>query len=174
MPAHKTAGCVIWITGLSGAGKTTLARALMPHLPPRSLLLDGDELREVLEATTSSFDYTGRKALAFTYARLAHMLARQGLTVVVATISLFHEIHIWNRKYLPGYVEVFLDVPKNVRCTRDPKGLYAAEASGQQRLAGGEIAVEFPASPDIVFFGKEKVSECVEKLINFLYKNQLL
>lgn len=89
---QRAGGRVIWLTGLSGAGKTTLARALLKYLP-RAVLLDGDELREALGVATSGFDAASRKKLALTYARLAGLLARQGLTVVVATISLFHDVH---------------------------------------------------------------------------------
>lgn len=148
--AVRPGGQVIWITGLSGAGKTTLAQALMPHLPRASILLDGDELREVLGSATSGFDRTSRKALAFTYARLARLLARQGLVIVVATISLFHSLHTWNREHLPHYFEIFLDTPEDVRRTRDPKGIYAANAEGHDNtLVGGGIAAEIPLAPDL-------------------------
>lgn len=142
-------GRVIWITGLSGAGKTTLAKALLPHLPG-AVLLDGDALREVFGAQNTAFDASGRKKLALTYARMAGLLARQGLTVIVATISLFHEVHAWNRDNLPGYMEIFLDVPDEERRRRDPKGLYAAEQTGEVRhMAGGETKVELPLRPHL-------------------------
>ena len=89
-------GRVIWITGLSGSGKTTLAKALQKELPG-SILLDGDELREALGSANHGFDVESRKKLAKTYARLAGLLARQGFIVLVATISLFHDLHAWNR-----------------------------------------------------------------------------
>lgn len=165
MPA-ATKGRVIWITGLSGAGKSTLARALAARLP-HAVLLDGDDLRAVLGATSSSFDRDGRLALAQTYARLCKLLADQGHTVIIATISLFHEIHAWNRENLPGYLEVFLDVPEEVRRKRDPKGLYAAEKAGKVRhMAGAETAVDFPQSPHIVLPTAElTLEECVQKII---------
>lgn len=150
MPPSTQNGRVIWITGLSGAGKSTLARALLTHLPG-AILLDGDDLRAALGATGAGFDRAGRLALARTYARLCKLLADQGHTVVMATISLFHEIHAWNRANLPGYLEVFLDVPEAVRRRRDPKGLYAAEKAGTVRyMAGAEISVDVPQAPDIV------------------------
>jgi len=150
MTKEKTIyGRVIWITGLSGAGKTTLARVLLPHLP-HAILLDGDEMRETLGELGRGFDAASRKRLALTYARWARLLARQGFTVVVATISLFHEVHAWNREHLPHYLEVFLDVPEDVRRQRDPKGLYRGQTEGRvAEMAGLATKVELPLQPHV-------------------------
>lgn len=153
-------GRVIWITGLSGAGKTTFASTLLPYLPETTILLDGDELRAVLGVASSGFDYQSRKQLAFTYARFAQLLAKQGFTVVVATISLFHDLHAWNRENLPNYLEIFLDVPEAIRKARDPKGLYQAVAQGKEtQMAGSAITVEFPLQPDLKLSPPDKVTE---------------
>lgn len=142
-------GRVIWITGLSGAGKTTLARALAARLPG-AITLDGDELRWALGAENTGFDAGSRKKLALAYARIAALLARQGFVVIVATISLFHEVHAWNRVNLPNYLEVFLDVSETTRRKRDPKGLYAGERKGiVNAMAGGETKIETPENPDL-------------------------
>lgn len=166
MPSSgKIFGRVIWITGLSGAGKTTLARALLEHLP-EAILLDGDELREALGAADSGFDAASRKKLALTYAKLARLLARQGVTVVVATISLFHDVHAWNREHLPDYLEVFLDVPEDVRRQRDPKGLYAAEQAGRvTAMAGRATRVELPRFPHLRLDGSQSLEEAVRSVL---------
>lgn len=159
-------GRVFWITGLSGAGKSTLARALQARLP-QSILLDGDELRAVLGATASGFDRQSRLELARTYARLCGLLAGQGHTVIMATISLFHEIHAWNRENLPGYREIFLDVPEEGRRRRDPKGLYAAAQAGSVRqMAGAETPVDLPQAPHLVLHtARLSLEECVEAVL---------
>ena len=124
---------VVWITGLSAAGKTTLATAvvrwLREHGEP-AVLLDGEDLREALGATARDRD--SRLVIAFQYARLARMIARQGVTAVVGTVGLFSEIHEWNRANQPGYFEVFLKVPLEELRRRDRKGLY-------RRFDAGEI-----------------------------------
>lgn len=170
--ADLSKGRVIWITGLSGAGKSTLARALVARLP-YAVLLDGDDLRTVLGATASGFDRAGRLALAQTYARFCKLLADQGHTVVIATISLFHEIHTWNRENLPGYLEVFLDVSEEERRRRDPKGLYAAAQAGNVRhMAGAETVVDFPKAPDITLPTAEmSLEDCVLAVLACLEKN---
>jgi len=142
-------GCVLWITGFSGSGKTTLAKALLPHLGPKAILLDGDELREVLGVANCCFEPEDRLRLAFTYARLARMLARQGCRVVVATISLFHAVHDWNRGHLPNYLEILLDVPEDERRRRDPKGLYAQANNSQGPKMSHQQQAELPLQPHL-------------------------
>jgi adenylylsulfate kinase len=146
-------GSVIWITGLSGSGKTTLASILSPLLKTRGekvVLLDGDDLRAVLEAERSGYDREGRKKLAFIYARFCGLLASQDFTVICSTISLFHDLHRWNRENLPGYFEVFLDVPESKRRKRDSKGLYASvDIGGVENVAGIDVEAEFPLYPDM-------------------------
>lgn len=167
----KSSGRVIWITGLSEAGKTTLARALLPHLPGQTVLMDGDDLRRALELYRIGYDGESRRTLGLTYSRLARMLADQGATVVVAAIALFHEIHDWNRANLPRYFEVFLDVPADVLRSRDSKGLYAAERQGAVRnVAGSDTLVEFPERPDLRIRndGSVSVAECVDLVLTGL------
>ena len=161
LPKDLNKGRVFWITGLSGAGKTTLAKALQKALPG-SLLLDGDELREALGSESRGFDAESRRQLALSYARLAGLLARQGATVIVATISLFHELHAWNRANLPGYVEIFLDVPEEVRRRRDPKGLYAANV---RHMAGAEVKAELPLDPHLRLCGSESLETALARVL---------
>jgi cytidine diphosphoramidate kinase len=150
-------GRVIWITGLSGAGKSTVSEILVERLlkdDPRTVFLDGDELRVVLAAASAvgaDHERTQRLELALCYARLCRLLASQGLTVVIATISLFREVHAWNRKNLPGYVEVYLRVPLEELRRRDPKGLYRRHLAGEVRnVAGLDFDIDEPVAPDIL------------------------
>ncbi len=120
-------GRVVWITGLSGAGKSTVSAHLRPHLlraDPKTIFLDGDDLRAVMAAASVDGADHGRAQrleLAQRYARLCRLLALQDFTVVIATISLFREVHEWNRNNLPGYVEVYLKVPVEELRRRDPR-----------------------------------------------------
>lgn len=146
----------IWITGLSGAGKSTLATALVPLLKGRGehvVFLDGDALREVFGAfdfNSENHKREARIALAMRYSHLCRILSGQGLTVVIATISMFAEVHAWNRDKVPGYFEVFLPVPMEVLRMRDPKGIYGRFDAGElSDVAGLDLLVDEPAEPDL-------------------------
>ncbi len=119
-----------------------------------ALILDGDELREVFGAVTASSQNHAREArlaLAMQYSRLCRLIAGQGLTVVVATISLFKEVHEWNRSHLPGYLEVYLKVPMEELSRRDPKKIYERARLGDlKHVAGVDLEVDFPTAPHIL------------------------
>jgi adenylylsulfate kinase len=117
---------VVWITGFSGAGKTTLARAVSKQLCSTGLhplLLDGDEMRAVL-GEESGVSHEERRKLSHVYSRLARLLSEQGFLVIVATISMFEEVRRWNRDNNKQYIEVYLRISQQERELRDAKGLY--------------------------------------------------
>lgn len=168
---------VIWITGLSGSGKTTLAHEVVRHLRLAGesvVRLDGDELREVFGAVASNaknHSCEGRCTLAFQYAHLCRVIAGQGITVVIATISLFKEIHAWNRENLPGYFEVYLKVPIDELRRRDPKGIYRRFDAGELTdVAGLDLPVDEPEAADFVveFNPKRSVKENADEVIGAL------
>ena len=168
---EKELGQVLWITGLSGSGKTTLAKALYPHFT-KAILLDGDILREMLgpfATSQESYHLEKRKELAFLYARFCKMLSMQGFTVIIATISLFHDLHAWNRENLPQYCEIFLDISEETRKSRDPKGLYKKQEKGQAVMTGMEITAEFPKNPHAIIQEKETLELVIEKILEILH-----
>ncbi|PWC31706.1 adenylyl-sulfate kinase [Azospirillum sp. TSO22-1] len=147
------AGEVYWVTGLSGAGKSTVAARLRERLIAAGrccVLLDGDALRAVL-GVEGDHHPDARRRLAFTYARLCRELAGQGLTVICATMSMFHDVRRWNREHIAGYREIYLKVPRDELARRDAKGLYAAAAAGTiDHVVGVHVEPEEPESPDLV------------------------
>ena len=153
-----TDGRVIWITGLSGAGKSTVARATAEQLREIGItpvLIDGDEIREAIRDPHTGHDPASRLANAYRISRLAKLMAEQGHTVIVATMSLFHEIHAWNRKHLPNYFEVWIEVDLLTLQTRDPHGLYSQAVKGvTHNVAGIDLAYERPENPDLILKNK--------------------
>ncbi len=175
-------GRVLWITGLSGAGKSTLAKEvvlLLRAYPNPVVMLDGDELREVLGAVAANAQNHGREgrlALAMQYARLCRVIAAQGFTVVIATVSLFREVHDWNRANLPGYFEVYLKVPLEELRRRDPKGIYRGfDAGAVTNVAGLDLSIEEPDAANwVVEFepGRSVAAVAEELLSRFNERNE--
>lgn len=140
-------GNVLWITGYPGSGKTTLAKCLIQQSQFEAVLLDGDELRKAL----NNHDYSleGRKSLSFQYARLAKLLADQGLFVVVSVVALFNDIHTWNRANIKNYKEVFLNPSLEVLQQRNKMGLYGTSEYFDKVLSGAE-RYQTPQQPDLI------------------------
>jgi adenylylsulfate kinase-like enzyme/phosphohistidine swiveling domain-containing protein len=151
--ANEVQGRVFWITGLSGAGKSTVGERLWQRLRNvgrPAILLDGDKLRYAI-AEDLSHPIEDRRRSAMRNGRLCRLLAEQGMDVVCATISMFHEVQRWNRTHIPGYCEIYLRVPIAEVERRDPKGIYARARNGTAaNVVGIDIAAEEPEAPDLV------------------------
>jgi adenylylsulfate kinase len=149
-------GVVVWITGFPSAGKSTFAEALAAALRERSracVVLDGDAVRHALG---DAFGY-GDDARARYYealARLASLVASQGLITIVPATASQRAFRDRARALAPSFVEVFVDVPIDECAKRDAKGLYAAVARGEAKnLPGLDAPFEAPEAPDVVARG---------------------
>jgi bifunctional enzyme CysN/CysC len=143
---------LIWITGYSGAGKTTVARLVSDKLKKKNvpvILLDGDEIRSIL-GERYGHDLDERRQLAYVYGRLCKKISDCGVTVVIATIAMFEAVRIENRASNTNYLEVYLNVPLEVRQDRDPKGLYKAATSKGIIASAVTVGFEEPLNPDLI------------------------
>jgi cytidine diphosphoramidate kinase len=160
---------LFWLTGLSGAGKTTIGALLTERLRERGdpvIFLDGDILREVYKDSIGH-DRDSRLAAAMQYARLCKMLVDQQVHVVCATISLFHQIQNWNRHHIKNYLEVYIDVPMDELIKRDSKQIYSRAVSGKlSNIVGIDIQPEFPMHADIII--KNFINSTMEDNVNLI------
>ena len=156
-------GQVIWITGLSGAGKTTVAEQLtlrIRELGLNPILLDGDVLRDLFKNTgaiSQTYNREARIKLALKYAHMCKILSSQGFTVVIATISMFREVYAWNRANLPNYFEVYLKVPLDELRLRDFKKIYQRYDAGElNNVAGLDLRIDEPLESHVTLdFSKQ-------------------
>ena len=173
-------GCVIWITGLSGAGKTTLAKKLGNNLKKNgvpNILIDGDVMRNILSVNKNNENYSNesRKEMAFKYSQISSELANQGFCVITSVVGMFEDIYLWNRKNLPGYFEVFLDIPLKILKKRDNKGIYKKFEMGKiQNVAGLDLEVQKPAKPNLHIKENSEVDITMINsfVIETMFKNQ--
>jgi cytidine diphosphoramidate kinase len=146
-------GTVYWITGLSGAGKTTIGSLLVEDLKRAKnniVYLDGDVLREVFGAK-GGYRNEDRKELAMRYSHLCKLLSEQGIDVVCATISMFRDVVKKNREEIKNYIEIYIKVPIDILIKRDQKQLYSRALNNEIKdVMGVDIGFEEPECPDIV------------------------
>ena len=131
-------GVLVWITGLPGSGKTTLAKTLhglMKNNIP-SVLVDGDAVREIM-GHDLGYNIKDRLANAYRIVKLNKLLTDHGLVVLCPTVSLFSEIHRWNKNNIENLIEIFIDVPMEVLISRDQKGMYSAAVRGKKKNVRG-------------------------------------
>lgn len=144
--------CVVWLTGLSGSGKSTIANLVerrLVDLGRHTMLLDGDNLRQGLNADLG-FDETSRTENVRRVGEVAKLLHDAGLIVIAALVSPFRADRARVASLLPPgrFFEVFVDAPIEICRERDPKGLYAkAEAGKIVNFTGRDQAYETPLAP---------------------------
>ena len=159
-------GTVYWITGLAGAGKTTIGKALYERIKSYKdnvVLLDGDALRETI-AFDLGYTQEDRYESANRNIRLCKLLADQGIDVICCTICMFENIRKWNRENNQQYVEVYLRVPMAVLKERNQKNLYE---DSQDNLVGLGVGMEEPRNPDLVIDNDGSISpdEIIEMIL---------
>ncbi len=144
---------VYWVTGLSGAGKTTIGKRLFRHLKneySNSIFFDGDELRKTV-ASDLGYSEEDRRECAMRYAKLCKLLAEQDIHVVICTISMFQDVRDWNRENITDYKEIYIRVPMEVLQKRDQKGLYSGNTLEKDTtVAGVHFEFEEPKNPDFI------------------------
>lgn len=164
-------GILYWITGLSGAGKTTIGNSLYYEMKNKNknvILLDGDVLKKIV-SDDLGYSEEDRRKRAMKYALLCKLLTDQGMTVICCTIAMFDEVREWNRQHNKRYIEVFLDVGLEVLKKRDQKGMYSKAERGElKNIAGIDLRAEFPKTPDIILQndGRYTIKECVDKILS--------
>jgi adenylylsulfate kinase len=170
-------GFVLWLTGLSGAGKSTVAAKLGPALAERGHrveLLDGDEVRTNL-CQGLGFSRADRDTNIARIGYVANKLAKHGVAVLVAAISPYRAARDQVRASVDQFVEVHVAAPVGVCAQRDVKGLYARALAGEiPHFTGISDPYEPPTDPEIVLHtDHQTVDESVDQVLTWLETNQL-
>jgi adenylylsulfate kinase len=184
---HGHRGCVIWFTGLSGSGKSTIANTLdhrLHGLGLHSAVLDGDNVRHGLNAGPSMLrdthgpDFAGRFGLGFSaidreenirrIGAVAQLFCEAGLIALTAFISPYRIDRDRIRGTLrPGeFIEIFVDTPIEICEQRDPKGLYKKARAGELKgFTGIDDPYEAPQAPELVLAGGEQTPDQLAEII---------
>lgn len=171
---------VIWLTGLSGSGKSTVANALDTYLFQRGFhtyLLDGDNVRHGLNSDLG-FDHQSRIENIRRIGEVSKLMVDAGLIVITAFISPFRSDRSMVRALFESheFIEVFVDAPIEVCEARDPKGMYKKAREGLiKEFTGISSPYEIPTSPEIVVnSGVDTIEACLQKIIAMLIDKHYL
>jgi adenylyl-sulfate kinase len=172
--------CLLWFTGLSGSGKSTIANALDVALHQQgyhTFLLDGDNVRHGLNKDLS-FSDSDRVENIRRIGEVSKLFTDAGLIVMSAFISPFTSDRLLVRNLFPAgeFIEVYMETPLETCEKRDPKGLYKkARAGAIRQFTGIDSPYETPQHPEVrLDTTKLSVDDCVNALISYLKKNELI
>lgn len=176
----KQKPCILWFTGLSGAGKSTVADAVeqkLFELGHHTYLLDGDNVRHGLNKDLG-FSDADRVENIRRIGEMAKLFADAGLIVMSAFISPFRSDRKLVRDLVEEkeFVEVYISTPLSTCEQRDPKGLYKKARSGQiKNFTGIDSEYEAPVSAEVTLNTAElNVDECVERVLSYLKQNEII
>jgi adenylylsulfate kinase len=170
--ASRERGVVLWFTGLSGSGKSTIAHAVEEKLLDAGVpveILDGDVVRENLSKGLG-FSKEDRDTNIRRIAYVAHLLQRNGVFVITAAISPYKAIRDEARAMIKDFVEIYADAPLEVCEARDVKGLYAKARAGEIKgFTGIDDPYEAPENAEVVAkTGEQSVEESAQQVIDKL------
>ncbi len=173
-------GCVIWLTGLSGSGKSTIAKALERKLVDSghlAYILDGDNIRHGLNSDLG-FSDSDRTENIRRIGEVAALFADAGVITITAFISPFRKDRGRARNAVKSgrFYEVFVNAPIEVCVRRDPKGLYKkVKEQGIQNFTGIDSGYEAPEKPDIELMTDEELPEQnIERILSFLFLKKVI
>lgn len=175
-------GCTVWLTGLSGAGKTTLGFALEEYLVSHAIpcySLDGDNIRHGLNKNLG-FSSLDREENIRRIAEVAKLFADAGLVCITSFISPYTKDReeartVHDRSGLP-FFEIFVDAPLDICESRDVKGLYKKARAGEIKgFTGIDDEYEKPDSPDLVLkTNLHSVNECIQQIVELLQEREIV
>lgn len=165
-------GYVVWMTGLSGSGKTSIAMVLVDKLKNRGLRverLDGDVVRQSLTRDLG-FTEEDRKKNIERVTFVAKLLSRNGVGTICSFISPYQAVRDDVRANTTNFLEVFVDAPLDVVIERDVKGLYKKAIAGEiPNFTGISDPFEAPNNPDVhLHTDQSSVEECAQNILDKL------
>ena len=162
----KNKGILFWITGLSGSGKTSIAKKIKNSISKKyglTVAISGDDLRK--KFNFNKFSRKHRSIYALTYSKFCKNLTDKNINVIFSTVSLFHKVRKWNRSHINNYVEIYIESDIYALIKKKKKFFYKGN---HKNIVGKNLKAEFPKSPDILI--KNNFTNSINKLSEELLK----
>jgi adenylylsulfate kinase len=172
---NKKKGILFWITGLSGSGKTSIAKLLykkITHVYGPTLVISGDDIRS--DFKLKGYDKISREKIGFMYSRFFKRILNQKINIIFAGIVLINKVRDYNRNNIQNYIEIYIKSNINFLKKKKSKKIY----NQKKNIVGIDIPAEYPRNPDIIITNnflktKKNISERIFKKISKKYKLNL-
>lgn len=144
----KNYGILFWITGLSGSGKTLIAKKIKKNISKNygpTVVMSGDDLRDIFQL--KGYSYSERLKTVKKYCKFSKFFTSQGINVIFAVIGMIDQIRNWNKKNIKNYVEIFIKSEIKTIIKNRKKKIYR---DFNKNIVGLDIRPELPKKPDII------------------------
>jgi adenylylsulfate kinase len=170
-------GWAIWITGLPASGKSTIARYLVGRLEKHDInvqVLESDVLREVL-TPNPTYSPQERDTFYNSMVYIGTILSKNGVNVIFDAVANKRKWREKARENIPGFMEVFVDTPRDVCMKRDPKGIYEKAEEGEATTVPGiQAEYEEPKEPEVIVDGTADPKASAKKIVKAMRENEFI
>lgn len=159
-------GIVFWITGLSGSGKSSLAKKIYPQIKKNfgpTIIIHGDEFRKIFNL--NGYSKNDRFEIGKKYSNFCKVITKQKINIIFAVVGLFHSLHSYNKRIHKNYVEIF--IKSNIDQLKDMKKKMFYKKK-TKNVWGIDLMPEFPKNPDVILNNK------FDKTTTYLSKQLLM
>lgn len=164
-------GILFWVTGLSGSGKTTIAKKIkkdIENLYGPTLLISGDDIRRIFDF--QKYTAEERYSLVIKYRKFAKFITNQNINLIFAVVGMMDSVRNWYKKNIPNYIEIYIkaDLKKIIKTKK--KKIYHKKNAGD--IVGINIKPEFPKNPNILLKNnlKQEINLLSKDLVNKIKK----
>jgi adenylylsulfate kinase len=167
---NKKKGILFWVTGLSGSGKTSIAKKIWPQVKKiygPTIMVNGDNMREIFDL--KKYDKVSRLNNAINFSKFSEYITNQGINIIFANIGMFHKARERNRSKIKNYIEIYIQAKLNKIIRKGKKKIYKKNAIN---IVGKDIIPELPKSPNIKIKNdfKKNITQLSEELIKKIDK----
>jgi len=163
----KSKGILFWLTGLSGSGKSSIAKKIKSKINKKygpTIIFNGDDLRNILKL--KGYSLPSRLENGYKFSELFKFMLNQKINIIFAGVGLFHKLRNYNKKNIHNYVEIYIKSDLNKILLVGKKKIYQKKLSN---IVGKDLHAEFPRRPDIIVDNNFKVG--INKLVDQLFKD---
>ena len=171
----KNKGVLIWLTGLSGSGKSTIAKKIHPYFSKifgKTIIINGDDLRRIFKLY--GFDEKSRFTNAEKFSKLCKLITDQNVSVIFAAVGMKKNIRKFFKSAVNNYFEIFIDAKINEIKNKNLKKTYK---NFKSNIVGHDIKPEFPQNPDVIIKNNlnkninNLTQELIKKISKFKFKS---